>query len=64
MPYGIMNGMTRVILPKPARKSSMFKKRLPQGFDVMQAVRDDREERIRKLAGVAPADFAAKITQP
>jgi AbrB family looped-hinge helix DNA binding protein len=46
---------------KPAeRRPSMIKKqglwvhtgRLPAGFDAVQAIRDDREERIRKLAGL------------
>ena len=26
--------------------------KLPVGFDIVQAIRDDREERIRKVAGL------------
>lgn len=49
------------IVLKPAeRRPSMVKKqglwvhtgKLPPGFDIVQAIRDDREERIRKLAGL------------
>lgn len=46
---------------KPAgRQPSMVKEhglwvhtgKLPPGFDIVQAIRDDREDRIRKLAGL------------
>ncbi len=49
------------IMLKPARlRPSMIKKeglwvhtgKVPPGFDIVQAIRDDREERIRKLAGL------------
>jgi AbrB family looped-hinge helix DNA binding protein len=49
------------IVLKPAeRQPSMFKKqglwvhtgKVPPGFDIVQAIRDDREDRIRKLAGL------------
>lgn len=48
------------VLLKPAeRRPSMVKKqglwvhtgKLPPGFNAVEAIRDDREERIRKLAG-------------
>lgn len=52
-PEGVM---LKPALPRP----SMVKKdglwvhtgKVPPGFDVVQAIRDDREERIRKLAGL------------
>ena len=49
------------ILLKPTeREPSMIKKaglwvhtaKLPPGFDIAQAIRDDREDRIRKVAGL------------
>jgi AbrB family looped-hinge helix DNA binding protein len=49
------------VMLKPAgRRPSMVKKqglwvhtgKLPTGFDAVQAIRDDREDRIRKLAGL------------
>jgi len=49
------------LLLKPAeRRPSMIKKQglwvhtgeLPAGFDIVQAIRDDREERIRKVSGL------------
>jgi AbrB family looped-hinge helix DNA binding protein len=52
---------TEGITLKPAgRRPSMVKKlglwvhtgKLPPGFDIVQAIRDDREDRIRKLAGL------------
>ena len=49
-----------LFLKPEGRRPSMVKKKglwvhtgkLPPGFDIVQALRDDREERIRKLAGV------------
>ena len=52
---------TEGITLKPAeRRPSMVKKqglwvhtgKLPPGFDIVQAIREDREDRIRKLAGL------------
>lgn len=48
------------IVLKPAERPSMRKRqglwvytgKVPSGFDVVQAVREQREERIRKLAGL------------
>jgi AbrB family looped-hinge helix DNA binding protein len=49
------------VMLKPAElRPSMIKKeglwvhtgKLPPGFDAVQAIKDDREERIRKLAGL------------
>jgi AbrB family looped-hinge helix DNA binding protein len=49
------------IVLKPAeRRPSMVKKqglwvhtgKVPEGYDIVQAIRDDREDRIRKLAGL------------
>ena len=49
------------LLLKPAeRRPSMIKKQglwvhtgeLPAGFDIVQAIREDREERIRKVSGL------------
>lgn len=49
------------IVLKPAeRRPSMIKKqglwvhtgKVPEGYDIVQAIRDDREDRIRKLAGL------------
>ena len=49
-----------VMLKPTEREPSMIKKqglwvhtgKLPHGFDIVQAIRDDREDRIRKVAGV------------
>jgi len=49
-----------VVLKPAGRKPSMIKKQglwvhtgqVPPGFDIVQAIRDEREERIRKLAGL------------
>jgi AbrB family looped-hinge helix DNA binding protein len=49
-----------VVLKPTEPRSSMVKKqglwvhtgKLPPGFDIVQAIRDDREDRIRKLAGL------------
>jgi AbrB family looped-hinge helix DNA binding protein len=49
-----------VVLRPAGRKPSIVKKQglwvyigeLPPGFDAVEAIRDDREERIRKLAGL------------
>jgi AbrB family looped-hinge helix DNA binding protein len=49
-----------VVLKRAELRPSMVKKqglwvhtgKLPPGFDIVQAIRDDREERIRKLAGL------------
>ncbi len=49
-----------VVLKPVERGASMIKKqglwvhtgKMPPGFDVVQAIRDDRDERIRKLAGL------------
>lgn len=49
-----------VLLRRIDQEPSMIQKRglwvhtgkIPPGFDVVQAVQDDREERIRKLAGL------------
>jgi len=49
-----------VILKPAERRPSMVKKqglwvhtgKLPPAFDILQAIRNDREERIRKVAGV------------
>lgn len=49
-----------VTLKPAARRSPMIKKqrlwvhtgKVPAGFDTVQAIRDDREDRIRKLAGL------------
>jgi len=49
-----------VVLKPAEHRPSMVKKqglwvhtgKLPPGFDAVQAIRDDREERIRKLAGL------------
>jgi AbrB family looped-hinge helix DNA binding protein len=49
-----------VVLKPAERRPSMVKKQglwvhtgiLPTGFDAVQAIREDREERIRKLAGL------------
>jgi AbrB family looped-hinge helix DNA binding protein len=49
-----------VILKPLEKRPSMIKKqglwvhtgKLPQGFDAVQGIRDDREERIRKQAGL------------
>jgi AbrB family looped-hinge helix DNA binding protein len=49
-----------VLLKPVERRPSMVKKqglwvhtsKLPPGFDIAQAIRDDREDRIRKVAGV------------
>jgi AbrB family looped-hinge helix DNA binding protein len=48
-----------IVLRPAERQPSMIKKhglwvhtgKVPSGFDIVQAIRDDREERIRKLAG-------------
>jgi len=49
-----------IVLKPVEHGPSMIKKqglwvhtgKVPPGFDVVQAIRDDREERIRKLAGL------------
>ena len=49
-----------VMLKPTETRPSMVKKdglwvhtgKVPPGFDIVQAIRDDREERIRKLAGL------------
>jgi AbrB family looped-hinge helix DNA binding protein len=49
-----------VMLQPAERRPSMIKKqglwvhtgKLPPGFDIVQAIRADREERIRRLAGL------------
>ena len=49
-----------VVLKPAERQPSMVKKdglwvhtgKLPPGFDIVQAIPDDREDRIRKLAGL------------
>jgi AbrB family looped-hinge helix DNA binding protein len=49
-----------VVLKPTAQQPSMIKKqglwvhtgKIPPGFDSVQSIRDDREERIRKLAGL------------
>ena len=49
-----------VVLKPTEHRPSMVKKqglwvhtgKLPPGFDIVQAIRDDREDRIRKLAGL------------
>jgi AbrB family looped-hinge helix DNA binding protein len=49
-----------VVLKAAGQRPSLIKKqglwvhtgKVPPGFDLVQAVRDDREERIRKLAGM------------
>jgi AbrB family looped-hinge helix DNA binding protein len=49
-----------VVLKPIERQPSMIKKhglwvhtgKVPPGFDIVQAIHDDREERIRKLAGL------------
>jgi AbrB family looped-hinge helix DNA binding protein len=49
-----------IVLKPAGGKPSMVKKqglwvhtgKVPPGFDIVQAIRDDREERIRKLAGL------------
>jgi AbrB family looped-hinge helix DNA binding protein len=49
-----------IVLRPAEQKPSMIKKqglwvhtgKVAPGFDIVQAIRDDREERIRKLAGV------------
>lgn len=49
-----------VVLKPAERRPSMVKKqglwvhtgKLPPGFDIVQAIRNDREERIRKVAGL------------
>jgi AbrB family looped-hinge helix DNA binding protein len=49
-----------VMLKPTESRPSMVKKqglwvhtgKLPPGFDIVQAIRDDREDRIRKLAGL------------
>jgi AbrB family looped-hinge helix DNA binding protein len=49
-----------IVLTPAERLPSMIKKqglwvhtgKLPPGFDIVQAIRDDRDERIRKLAGL------------
>lgn len=48
-----------VMLKATGNQPAMVKKdglwvhtgKLPRGFDIVQAIRDDREDRIRKLAG-------------
>ncbi|MGA3187956.1 MAG: AbrB/MazE/SpoVT family DNA-binding domain-containing protein [Bryobacteraceae bacterium] len=48
-----------ITLKPAARQPSMVKKqglwvhtgKLPRGFDIVQAIQDDRDDRIRKLAG-------------
>ncbi len=48
-----------VMLKAPGNRPSMVKKdglwvhtvKLPRGFDIVQAIRDDRDDRMRKLAG-------------
>jgi len=49
------------IVLKPAeRRPSMIRKqglwvhtgKVPEGYDIVQAIKDDREDRIRKLAGL------------
>ncbi len=49
-----------IVLKPMERRPSMIKKdglwvhtgKVPPEFDIVQAIRDDREERIRKLAGL------------
>ena len=48
-----------VLKPSEIRPSMIKKKglwvhtgKVPQGFDIVNAIRDDREDRIRKLAGL------------
>jgi AbrB family looped-hinge helix DNA binding protein len=49
-----------VILKPAGRQPTMVKKQglwvhtgsIPHGFDIVKAIRDDREERIRQLAGL------------
>jgi AbrB family looped-hinge helix DNA binding protein len=49
-----------LVLRPAGRRPSLVKKqglwvytgKLPSGFDIVQAIRDDREDRIRKLAGL------------
>ena len=49
-----------VVLKPAGRRPSMIKKqglwvhtgKLPPGFDILQAIRNDREEHIRKVAGL------------
>lgn len=49
-----------LVLRPTDRQPSMVKKqglwihtaKLPPGFDIVQAIRDDRDERIRQLAGL------------
>jgi AbrB family looped-hinge helix DNA binding protein len=49
-----------IVLRPAEQRPSMIKKgglwvhtgKVPPGFDIVQAIRDDREERIRKLAGL------------
>lgn len=49
-----------IVLKPGVSRPSMIKKhglwvhtgKVPPGFDIVQAIRDDREERIRKLAGI------------
>jgi AbrB family looped-hinge helix DNA binding protein len=58
-----------VTLKPSARQPSMIKKqglwvhtgKVPAGFDIAQAIRDDREERIRKLAGACSGDMYAAV---
>ena len=49
-----------IILKPVEHRPSMIKKqglwvhtgKVPKGYDIVQAIRDDREERIRRLAGL------------
>jgi AbrB family looped-hinge helix DNA binding protein len=49
-----------IVLKPAARRPSLIKKqglwvhtgKVPPGFDIVQAIRDDREDRIRHLAGL------------
>ena len=49
-----------IVLKLAERRPSMVKKqglwvhmsKVPEGYDIVQAIRDDREDRIRKLAGL------------
>jgi AbrB family looped-hinge helix DNA binding protein len=56
----VMETQEGVMLKPTEHRSSMVRKqglwvhtgKLPPGFDIVQAIRDDREDRIRKLAGL------------
>ena len=56
----ILETQERLFLKPVEREPSMIKKqglwvhtgKLPPGFDIVKAIRDDREERIRKLVGL------------